>query len=470
MTVLVLEASTSAAKAMVVDTAMPAIKSVVKPYTLQQRNDALTILSLVLQAGREALSGYRSVDAIALGSTWHALLLCDESMNPVSPLWTWADGFADSVCKGLRKNTGYTLDFYMETGCTVHASYPFFKLMHLRQTDQFKQQYRVADQGSHMFYALTDQWSTSLSMASGTGLLNLHTRTYSERVHDELGLDHDLQLPALQSLGYTAPLNSRSAALLGLQSGIPVLPCYSDGGLNQVGSDALDEHIMTLSMGTSAAKRLSVAEPKLSPTQSTWCYLSPKGYLAGAATSGCSNCVQWAKERLFPASSTFAEIEKPVRADNEVPIFLPFLFGERSPGWDAARRGALMGLCSSHTAHDQYQAVLEGVIYNLNQCYLELQKSTGSIDTIKLSGGVLHSAIWSQMCSDILGVPLLVDASVQSSMAGGAILAFEFLNHEIPPQLVQSSGRTLYPNEEAHALYQKRFEEYLYWYQMTASE
>jgi gluconokinase len=470
MTVLILEASTSAAKAMVIDTAMITTNSVVKPFTLQQSDDALAILDLVLQAGKEALTGHHSIDAIALGSTWHGLLLCDEFMNPVSPLWTWADGFADSICKELRQDTRYTQDFYMETGCTIHASYPFFKLMHLHQTDQLKQQYRIADQGSHMFHALTGQWATSLSMASGTGFLNLHTRSYSERVHDELGIDQDLQLPSLQGLGYAAPLTPHAATLLGVQSGIPVLPCNPDGGLNQVGSDALDERIMTLSMGTSGAMRLSVAAPTLSPAQSTWCYLSPKGYLAGAATSGCSNCVQWAKERLFPPSATFAEIEKPVRAENEVPIFLPFLFGERSPGWDATRRGAFINLHAFHTAHTQYQAVLEGVIYNLNQCYIELQRSAGTIDTIKLSGGVLHSAIWSQMCADILGTPLVVDASAQSSLMGGAILALEFLGQTIPSEFVQSSGRTIYPNEAAHELYQKRFEEYLYWYRMTASQ
>ncbi|MFA5446747.1 MAG: FGGY-family carbohydrate kinase [Sphaerochaeta sp.] len=469
MTVLVLEASTSSAKAMVIDTDTSITNSVVKPFTLQQSNNALKILDLVLQAGREVLAGHQSIDAIALGSTWHGLLLCDDLMNPISPLWTWADGFADSICKNLRKNTRYTQDFYMESGCTVHASYPFFKLKHLLQTNQLTEQYRIADQGSHIFHALTGQWATSLSMASGTGFLNLNTRSYSRRVYDELGLDQDRQLPALQDRKYSAPLTSHAATLLGVQSGIPVLPCYPDGGLNQVGSGALEGRIMTLSMGTSGAMRLSVTEPKLSPTQSTWCYLSPKGYLAGAATSGCSNCVQWAKERLFATSAIFEEIEAPVRASNAVPIFLPFLFGERSPGWDAARRGGFLNLHASHSAQDQYQAVLEGVIYNLKQCYSELQKSAGPIDTIKLSGGVLHSGIWSQMCTDILGAPLAIDASVQSSLMGGAILALELLGDKMPSTLVQDSGRTIYPNEEVHDLYQRRFEEYLYWYEKTAS-
>ena len=47
----------------------------------------------------------------------------------------------------------------------------------------------------------------------------------------------------------TFPLNEEAAAALGVKPGIPVVPTNSDGGLNQVGSGAMEEGVMTFSVG-----------------------------------------------------------------------------------------------------------------------------------------------------------------------------------------------------------------------------
>ena len=47
------------------------------------------------------------------------------------------------------------------------------------------------------------------------------------------------------------------AALLGQKEGIPVVPAYPDGALNQIGSGALEQGIMSFSVGTSTAIRIT---------------------------------------------------------------------------------------------------------------------------------------------------------------------------------------------------------------------
>lgn len=468
MTVLVLEGSTSAAKAMVIDVEEHNTNIVVKPYPSPVRNNAAEILTLVLQAGKEALAGRQSVDIVSLGSAWHGLLLCDDALNPASVLWTWAETFASDICETLRKDQGYVAYYYAETGCMVHSMYPYFKLKYLQQTGDLKNRCKIADLGSFMFWSLTGSWVTTPSLASGSGLLNLSTYAFSTDLLNDLNLSRTEQFPTLKGLGYAAQLNSDAAKFLGIKAGIPVLPCYPDGGLNQVGSDALAEGIMTLSMGTSGAMRLSVSQPTFSPSQSTWCYISPKGYLAGAATSGCCNCVDWVKDSFFHPSTTYKEIEDPIRSSNDVPTFLPFLFGERCPGWDDSRTAAFLNLRASHDATAQYQAVLEGVIFNLYQCFLELKMHTDPISAIKLSGGVLNSKAWSQMCADIFGLEMTIDATAQSSLLGGARLAIEHLGMTPPPDIFQKNGIIIKPREGDHISYQDKFNEYLYWYNETA--
>src|SRR3546814_10370918 len=100
--------------------------------------------------------------------------------------------------------------------------------------------------------------------------------------------------------------------------------------------------------------------------------------LSGAATSGCGNCVDWAKERFFGSATDYAVIEPLLSADRrDVPVFMPFLFGERSPGWQDQRRGGLLELEPQHERVDIYQGVLEGVVYSLYHCFKELTAQIG---------------------------------------------------------------------------------------------
>ncbi|WP_258933019.1 FGGY-family carbohydrate kinase [Nesterenkonia pannonica] len=233
---------------------------------------------------------------------------------------------------------------------------------------------------------MTGWRATSVSQASGTGLLNAETCEWDQEILRRLGLE-DVKLPELVGAEVTAPLNAEAAALLGLEPGAAVLIPGPDGGMNQVGNAATSPGEMTFSMGTSGALRLAAEAPAFSPRMSTWSYRSPVGWLSGAAASGCTNCVDWAKDRLFEPGTTYADIEPQLSEQpRDLPLFMPFLFGERCPGWQDQRRGGFLELHPSHTRADLYQAVLHGVTLSLYHCYRELTDLNGTPDRIILSG------------------------------------------------------------------------------------
>lgn len=464
MMVLVLESSTSSAKAMLLNTKDNTQKSVSEPYKSGTANNPEAVLKQTLSVGSK-LAENQAVSIIALGGTWHDFLLCDTKMKPVSPLWSWAETNSHELCKELKTDWSYTRNYYQESGCMVHSIYPYFKIKYFKQKKMIKPVHRIADQGSYMFHQLTGRWLSTPSMASGRGYLNIRKKNYSDRLQSELDLSIEEQFPPMVDLGLTAPLTKEAALRLGLQDGIPVLPCNPDGGLNQVGSDAIQSGVMTLSMGTSAAMRLASDVPYLPDDMSSWCYLSPRGgYINGAATSGCCNCVDWVKESLFPRESSYSEIEKQMDVHRQVPTFLPFLYGERCPGWNDERKASFHNLKPDHNPIDQYQAVLEGVVFNLYQCFQELRKSDFPINQIKLSGGVLNSKEWKQMCCDIFSVSLTEDQATQSSLLGGAKLALECLGEPKTINNMFETGSSLIPNEQVYPLYKERYEEYLHCY------
>ena len=144
-----------------------------------------------------------------------------------------------------------------------------------------------------------------------------------------------------------------------------MLPGYPDGALNQVGAGALKPGVMTFSVGTSGALRMSVEKPILPKKPSTWCYLSPNGWLSGAATSGACNCLDWLKTKFFTPNIPYEAIEAQAGEVEDMPIFLPFLFGERCPGWNDEWQGGFCNLLPQHGPADMYHSVQEGVLFNL---------------------------------------------------------------------------------------------------------
>ncbi|MCL2616405.1 MAG: FGGY-family carbohydrate kinase, partial [Defluviitaleaceae bacterium] len=347
----------------------------------------------------------------------------------------------------------------------------FFKLKLLRQNGWALERYRIMGQGTYNTYRLTGNWIVPDITVSGTGLLNTHTRDYDDELLRELGIFRE-NVGTLVRYNAAQTLSSEGAALLGLEPGIPVMPSIPDGAMNQIGSGALATGTMTFSVGTSGAMRLSVPNPIIPDIPSTWCYLSPRAWMSGAATAGCTNCVDWAKGQLFESGVNYDKIEETMAksADNSSSaIFLPFLFGERCPGWKDERLAGFVDVRPQHTRYDLYYSVLEGVLLNLYQCYEALTKVSGIPHKVKLSGGILNSNYWLQMCADIFQIPMEMDPAQHSSIMGGVAIAMEQLG--VIPSLLDldlPAGDIVQPNPYNSDMYRLRYERYLHWYGISA--
>lgn len=472
MYLLALEASTTSAKAMLYDTVSGKFQVKIKAYPRMYGDSTLQdpekVFACMVQVGREAARG-KKVEMISLVNAWHSILLCDRDMRPVTPVLPWSYTGAAGLCSELRKDKAYVKEYYGKTGCMVNATYPFFKLLLLKEKGYDLKDYFVTGQGEYNTYRLTGEKVLTACLASGGGLLDIYSKEYVDLVHTQLGLGEE-NLPELVPYRQVYPLSREGAGLLQLEEGIPVVPANSDGGLNQIGVGALEEGVMTLSVGTSGAMRLSVPEPKLPDNPHTWCYLSPKSYLSGAATAGCCNCIDWFCKDFLQDAFTYEQLESTEEEKEEIlhtPIFLPFLYGERCPGWDDKREGGFVKITGGHQLPDLYRGIQQGILFNLYHCYRLLAQTNGVPKKIKLSGGILHSRRWPQMCADIFQVPMEVDTTEQGSLLGGIVLAME-LAGVIPDaaQWTPDSGGRLIPNAEKAEIYQQQYQKYIHYYEL----
>jgi xylulokinase len=111
--------------------------------------------------------------------------------------------------------------------------------------------------------------------------------------------------------------------------------------------------------------------------------------------------------------------------DPQPVLFLPYLQGERVPYWDAALRGAFVGLNRRHGATDLAWAVLEGLAF-LNRIVLERGEEAAGrkVPEIRFGGGAAANPAWCQVKADVCDRPVVVGEHAEPGIVGAAAVAW----------------------------------------------
>ena len=158
-----------------------------------------------------------------------------------------------------------------------------------------------------------------------------------------------------------------------------------------------------------------------------WAYrLDRSRELVGGVLGDGGNLFEW-MSRTLALGLTPAEIDAALLA--AVPAghgltVLPFLAGERSTGWNAALRGAVVGMRLETTGLDILQAGMEAVAYRFAAIMRLLRAGVPGLHEVRGTGGALRvSAAWGQIIADVLQQPLPCTEEAEASSRGAALLA-----------------------------------------------
>ena len=137
---------------------------------------------------------------------------------------------------------------------------------------------------------------------------------------------------------------------------------------------------------------------------------------------------------------------------------LPFLMGERSPGWRGDARGAIVGLSGHTQPLEIVRAGLEAVAYRFALIYRGLCQrlpANAARRVIATGGALLRSPTWMQILSDVLDQPVIASRGPQAPDARAALMALEALGAipSIRRWSFLSASATCQP--EHHARYQE---------------
>jgi len=429
------------------------------------------IAEAAAEAVREAVMaagcGADGVLAVAFSTAMHSLIVTDEGGRALTRVLTWADLRAAGHARALR-GSEEAADLPSRTGVPLHAMTPLAKLLWLRENrpDLFASAGRFIGIKEYVL----ERWfgrpvPMDESTAGGSGLYNLHGRTWDGKAAGIAGIGKD-RLPEVGAPTHVLRgLLPDAAASLGLRPDVPVVLGAADGPLANLGGGALEPGVAALTIGTSGAVRVAVRRPAADPHGRLFCYPLAEGWwVAGGAVNSGGVVFRWMRDKLAPDLSGDGDgYARLVELAMEAPpgagglLFLPHLSGERAPHWDERARGVFLGLSLDHDRRHMLRAGLEGIVLHLRSVADALAGLAGGLREIRVSGGFARAAALRQLIADILGLPVVRTDSEDASAVGAARLALHALG--LLPDLAAASASAVTdrcePDPERAAVYDR---------------
>ncbi len=397
--------------------------------------DPEQLLALVAEALDGLLADVRPaaqrVGAVAVSTFWHTVLGVGPDDRAGTPLYSWADTRSAHAVELLRGRLDEKA-YHARTGCVLHTSYLPARLLWLRMADPgaFARVRRFMSFGEYLHLRLFGDTRCSISMASATGLFDQHAQCWDEPVLGALELSPDALAPLADLDAPFGGLRGEFARRWPALARVPWLPALGDGACSNVGAGCIAPDRAALMVGTSGAMRVAWATETVTVPRGLWCYrVDRRRVLLGGALSNGGNLYAWLRDVL--ALGDPDEIEREVATmtpDAHGLTLLPFLAGERSPGWVATARAAIAGLSLATRPIDIVRAALETVAYRFALIYGPLREACPGAGEVVATGGALAaSPAWTQIMADVLGVPIRPSSEREASSRGAALLGLEAL-------------------------------------------
>src|SRR5688572_7454742 len=360
---------------------------------------------------------------------WHSLVGVDEKGKPTTKVLTWADTRSRKYSDVLRNHFDET-EVHDRTGAQFHSSFWPSKLLCLRKEypEVWKKTASWLSLSDYLALRLFGTPTTSVSMASATGIFDQQKCTWNPRLLDYLEL-HESALPVIPETHTTFTLTEEFRRKWPRLQNAQWFPAIGDGAANNIGSRCTTRSRAALMIGTSGAMRVVYegGPPQRLPP-GLWCYrIDCERVIVGGALSDGGGLYEWLKRNLqieISDEEIAAEVSRRGAASHGLTV-MPFFFGERSTGYHENARGSINRLNASHDAIDILQAAMEAVVFRLAEVFDQLN-DVSKIEDIVVSGGALdHSPVWTQIIADVLGRDLLVSNQPEASLHGAVLLALE---------------------------------------------
>ena len=444
---LALDQGTSSSRSIVFDTQGRIVASAqlelpqIYPRPGWVEHDPREIWRTQLSTAKEALAkaGLTARDIRAVGITNQretTVVWSRKTGAPIHHAIVWQDRRAEPICAALRE-AGMGETIQQKTGLLIDAYFSGSKLQWMLDNVPDA---RAAAEAGELAFGTVDSWLiwqltggkrhvTDVSNASRTMLFNVHTNQWDDDLLAALRIPKSLLpevLPSAADFGKTAAeVLGGEIAIGGVagdqQSALFGQACFKAGmAKNTYGTGCFMLMHTGQKFQTSANGLLTTSAAQASAT--------PQFALEGSVFVGGA-VVQWLRDglRAIEHSGQVQQLAESVPDSGGV-MMVPAFTGLGAPYWDADARGTITGLTRGSTIAHIARAALESIAYQsaalLQAMSRDAINNGGSpVSELRVDGGACVNNLLMQFQADLLGIPVVRPACVETTALGAAYLA-----------------------------------------------
>jgi len=407
---------------------------------------------------------------VGISAAMHSLIAMDDKGEALTNCIIWADSRSKEYALKI-KNSKEGHDIYLHTGTPIHPMSPLCKLAWMKENmaGVFDATHKFISIKEYICLRLFGKYVVDYSIASATGLFNIHTRKWYAPALKAAGIEAKQLSELVPITTKLSPIKETFADLMGIERSTPFIIGASDGCLANVGVNAVKPGDAAVTIGTSGAIRVIGSEPKCDKKARTFSYvLTEQAFVLGGAVNSGGAILKWFKENFageeireaeeakLNAYDLIAKKAETVGPGAEGLVFLPYLMGERAPHWNPDAKGVYFGIRLSHHKAHFIRALMEGIIFSIYGIGKILEEMTGTINVMYANGGFVNSPMWVQMLADVFNKKVRVTESYESSAMGAAIVAFKALkifNHKRTGESWVPTIHEFTPDAANHEIY-----------------
>jgi xylulokinase len=402
----------------------------------------------------------------------------DRSGQPQYPALIWMDRRSEPQCEWLRSQLDEKAITRINGG-RVDPYYLAPKLLWFKweQPERYAQTHLVLQANAYIVHKLTGRFYMDHSHGPITLFFDSAGLHYSTSLLDQMDID-PAKLPPLAQCGEVVGEVSPSAALAtGLAAGTLVIAGMTDGTAAAVEAGLVNAGDAVEMTGQSTVLLICSDRPYLGRDLIPLGHAVPGRHLVVGALVASGGALRWFRDQLgererqeaarlgIDPFDLLAEAAAQREPGANRLVFLPYMYGERSPIWDSDARGVFFGLSLATQKGDLVRAIMEGAAFGLRH-NIEVA-SGGGFPLTKLAcvGGGARSALWNQIKADVLNRPLHLPQTTTGAPFGDAILAAAALglhpSIEAAVRAMVRSGTGYRPNPTHMQRYDALYQVYL---------
>jgi xylulokinase len=379
------------------------------------------------------------VGGIGLSGQMHGSVFLADGPRPLRNALLWNDQRTQEQCDEITRKAGGREALIELVANPALTGFTAPKILWVREKEPkvFEKTRHILLPKDYVRYRMTGDYATEVSDASGTLLLDVVNRVWSDRLLSLLEIDKSLMPRLHESPEVTGTLHEEAARALGLKAGTPVVGGGGDQAAGAVGNGIVTAGVVSATLGTSGVVFAHSELPTRDPQGRvhTMCHAVPGKWCVFGCMLSAGGSFQWFRNNLGEAEVTAAKKKGMdpyellvAQAESAPPgceglFFLPYLTGERCPHPDPSARGGWVGLTARTTRPMLIRSLLEGVTFGMRDA-LEIMKAMGiDISHVRASGGGARSPFWRQLQADIYKQPIVLTNAAEGPAYGVAILA-----------------------------------------------